>query len=211
MKALEEKRGHTLFSQQQQKREKINAVSLEDRAPKRAATCRWTACEARIIARHLRERRRGCCDEFVPIEVIPTGVRHRRCRHHRVQHVAVARVDRACGAYAVRAVRSRETAGDDAPRLKKEVLFGSRARDDVTTSQRGERTNCASRRCRCCCAGIQSVDFEFRERDRSSTRDQSRSQTPIPPESARDRCFVWKKKNDLCRRVFCVFKLAQYN
>ena len=70
---------------------------------------------------------------------MPAGVRRRRRRHRRVQHVAVARADRACAAYAARSVRARETVGDDAPRSFKEVLFGSRARDDVTRSQRGER------------------------------------------------------------------------
>ena len=57
----------------------------------------------------------ACCNELVPIELTPAGVRRRRCCHR--QHVAVARVDRACNAYAARVDRARETVGDDAPRF----------------------------------------------------------------------------------------------
>ena len=48
---------------------------------------------------------------------MPTGKRRRRRRHRRAQHVAVARVDRACDAYAARGVSARETVGGDAPRF----------------------------------------------------------------------------------------------
>ena len=51
--------------------------------------------------------------------------------------------------------------------------------------------------------GIRSADFDFRERGRFSTRDRSRSQMPVPPESAREKRVAWKKEeNDLCRCVF---------
>ena len=145
----------------------------------------------------------GCCDKLVPIEVMPAGVRRRRRRHRRVQHVAVARADRACAAYAARSVRARETVGDDAPRFFKKRCCLVLAREMMLRGVNVEREkNCASRRCRCCCAGIRSVDLEFRQRYRSSTRDRSRSQTPIPPESARDRRVVWKqKKRSLSLRI----------
>ena len=50
--------------------------------------------------------------------------------------------------------------------------------------------------------------FEFREGGRFSTRDRSRSQTPVPPESAREKRVVWKNKNDLCRCVFYARKIS---
>ena len=63
---------------------------------------------------------------------MPAGVRRRRRRHRRVQHVAVARADRACAAYAARDVRARETVDDDALKraafLKRGAVWFSRAR-----------------------------------------------------------------------------------
>ena len=73
--------------------------------------------EARIIARHRRGQRQGVATSSYPIELMATGVRCQRCRHRDFQHIAVARVDRTCDAYTARAVRARETVGDDAPRL----------------------------------------------------------------------------------------------
>ena len=68
----------------------------------------------------------ACCDELVPIELAPVGVQRRHRRRRRVQRAAVARVDRARGAHAARAIHVRETVGDVAPRFVREVMFVSR-------------------------------------------------------------------------------------
>jgi hypothetical protein len=75
-------------------------------------------CVRRTSRPRVRNRRRRATN--VPTELMPAGVRRRRRRHRRVQHVAVARADRACGAFAARVVRARETVGDDAPRFSLE-------------------------------------------------------------------------------------------
>ena len=103
-------------------------VSLDGRAPKRGCVSPGSG-EASIIERYRREQRQrvamsSCRSSRRPL-VCGAGV----VVIVAFKHVAVARVDRACDAYAARAVRARETVSDGALRFCVRVaVWFSRAR-----------------------------------------------------------------------------------
>ena len=160
MIALKEKRRHTVYSPQKHARKYMRCLlRIVSRSARLCATGQRRGAAYRAP---LTLTAAACCDELVPIELTPAGMRHRRRRHRRAQRVAVARIDRACDAHAAQAARACETIGDDATRFceRSAVWFSC---DDVTRSRCGERIIFvhASRRCCCYALGFEAATSNF--------------------------------------------------